>query len=244
MIFDDDSISDEQEPWMELLKRGVFPESDPDIEPRGYMVQSEWQTMLEEAIESKASSNWFSWLHLGVMRYYAKNRDGARKAWEMSLECEVTPWARRNLAVLAREDGKSYEAVDLYVAACRIRPSLLPLLSECGTTAMETGRPDVWLDLLEAVPDSARANGRIRLIEARAALAVNDFERVERLFREGIVVDDLREGERSLSQLWFDFHERRLSTTEGIPIDDELRARVRRDYPVPKELDFRMSGDG
>ena len=56
-------------------------------------------------------------------------------------------------------------------------------------------------------------------------------------------IGDLREGERSLSNLWFQYHERRLSVEESIPVDDALRARVRREFPVPAQLDFRMSAD-
>ena len=59
----------------------------------------------------------------------------------------------------------------------------------------------------------------------------------------GAGVADLREGERSLSQLWFEFHERRLASQEGHPIDEALRARVRAEFPVPPEIDFRMSPD-
>jgi hypothetical protein len=55
------------------------------------------------------------------------------------------------------------------------------------------------------------------------------------------VVIDLREGERALSDLWFNLHERRLSAQENIPIDDALRARVRREFPPPPAIDFRMS---
>jgi len=35
----------------------------------------------------------------------------------------------------------------------------------------------------------------------------------------------------------------RLSVAENVPMDDAFRARVRRKFPVPKELDFRMSSD-
>jgi len=41
------------------------------------------------------------------------------------------------------------------------------------------------------------------------------------------------EGEATLSGLWFAVHERKLATEEGIPVDDDLRKRVRRDFPPP-----------
>jgi hypothetical protein len=159
------------------------------------------------------------------------------------LEQADTAWALRNLAVLARQDGQLGEAAELYIAACRMQPSLLPLAVECGRTVIEAERPDAWLTLLDELPESVRQVGRVRLLQAQAALAVGDFEAVKRVFAERPVVDDMREGEVSLSQLWFDFHERRLSAAERVPIDDALRARVRQEFPVPKEIDFRMRVD-
>jgi len=64
---------------------------------------------------------------------------------------------------------------------------------------------------------------------------------VECLFADGIEVIDLREGEKSLDEFWFTFHERRLSAREGVPLDDALRASVRKEFPLPKQYDFRMS---
>jgi hypothetical protein len=71
-------------------------------------------------------------------------------------------------------------------------------------------------------------------------LAVGDLARVEPLFLARVEVDDLREGELSLSELWFRYHELRLSRMEGAEVDDALRARVRSEFPVPEHLDFRM----
>jgi hypothetical protein len=64
---------------------------------------------------------------------------------------------------------------------------------------------------------------------------------VAALFDGSLVVEDLREGERSLSELWFEYHTHRISQEEDLPIDESLRSRVRTSYPVPEFLDFRMS---
>jgi len=243
LVFDDESLEEAQVLWIDLLRGGALSAADPDAEPRGFMVQAEWHALLEAAVCAGRRANWLTWLHLGVMRHYAGDYDGARRAWERSLEHVRTPWAMRNLAVLALEEERFAAAAELYVTAHRLRPSLLPLAVECGRALIDAGRPREWLELLAELPQALRAVGRIRLLEGQAALAVGDFDTVERLFTDTVVVDDLREGERSLSHLWFDFHERRLSAAQNVPIDDALRARIRREFPVPKELDFRMSSD-
>ena len=243
LIFDGESLGAEQAPWVDLLRHGALSAPGPNVEPRGLMVQTEWHKLLEDAVSAGRGANWLAWLHLGVMRHYAGDRDGARHAWEQSLEQAKTPWAMRNLAVLAWEEERLDDAAELYVIAWRMQPSLLPLAVECGRTLIDAGRPHEWLDLLAELPKSVRSVGRIRLLEGQAALAVGDFDAVERIFAEKPVVNDLREGELSLSHLWFEYHERRLSAAENVPIDDALRARVRREFPLPNEFDFRMAVD-
>jgi tetratricopeptide (TPR) repeat protein len=240
LTFDDASLTEVQAPWLALLDEGALPALAPNAEPLSYMVQAEWRAMLEVAVLA-GRANWSTWLHLGVMRYYAGERDTAREAWECSLHAEQTPWALRNLALLAWEDADFDEAVELYAAALRMRPALLPLAVECGQKLIAMERPQMWLDLLEILPDNLRAAGRIRLLEGQAALAIGDLDCVAQLFDGSLVIDDLREGERSLSHLWFDYHARRISAAEGIPIDDALHERVWREFPAPEALDFRMS---
>jgi hypothetical protein len=115
------------------------------------------------------------------------------------------------------------------------------LAVECGRSLIDANRPHEWLDLLAELPQPIRSEGRIRLLEAQAALAAGDLQPAERFFTDRVSVADLREGENTLSDLWFDFHERRLSAAENVPVDDALRCRVRQEFAVPEELDFRMA---
>jgi predicted Zn-dependent protease len=207
------------------------------------MVQAGWRDMLEVAVRRDKDAHWAAWLHLGLMRYAAGETEAARQAWQRSLDHTPTPWATRNLAALARLEGQPDRAAVLYEEACRLLPTLLPLAVECGQTLIEAGRAQAWLDLLPELSADVRQAGRVRLLEGQAALDVGDFACVERLFADAPEIADLREGERSLSQLWFEYHAKRLSAQEQIPLDAALSARVRAEFPVPPQIDFRMSPD-
>ncbi|MFQ6097440.1 MAG: DUF5107 domain-containing protein [Armatimonadota bacterium] len=241
LVFDDASLGEAQEPWRRLLEAGELPAQDPHTPPRSYLVQSEWREMLEDSLRRGRSAHWFAWLQLGVMRYHAGDREGAREAWSRAQGLEETPWALRNLSVLSREDGRVDDAADLLLAAARMQPGLVPLVVESGRALLAADRAAEWLDFLNAVPQDVRGAGRVGLLQAQAALAQGNLDTVERLLHEAREIDDLREGEVSLSDLWYSLHEKRLSAAEGIEIDDDLRARVRREFPPPPAIDFRMS---
>ncbi len=90
------------------MEKGCLPQPDPGELPGEWMVQAEWQEMLEGSAQSPEGDHWYSWLHLGVMRYHAGEVEAARQAWERSLALEQSPRARRNLAVRAKLDGRKH----------------------------------------------------------------------------------------------------------------------------------------
>jgi hypothetical protein len=240
LAFDEASLAEPQHPWQRLLDTGELPDADPGTPPRSYLVQPEWRELLDESIRRDGASHWLAWLHLGVMRYHAGDRAGAREAWDRAQSLNQNPWALRNLAVLAREDEQHDRAGDLLIAAARLQPDLRPLVVECGKALLAAGRGEDWLGLVQELPEPVRSAGRVVLLEGEAALSTGDLERVERVLSEAREIEDLREGEVSLSNLWYGLHERRISAAEGVPVDDALRQRVREQFPPPAHIDFRM----
>ncbi|HUW85040.1 MAG TPA: hypothetical protein VMZ31_19845 [Phycisphaerae bacterium] len=85
-----------------------------------------------------------------------------------------------------------------------------------------------------------RCIGRVRLLEAQAALSLDDIERAGSILEDDLVVTDAREGEDGPAHLWYRYQAKRLAAIEGIPVDEQLEKRVRREIPPPSYLDFRL----
>lgn len=239
LVFSDESLTDDQKPWLTLLNEGTFPTGDPKDVPGAWMVQAEWQRLLERAVISSYSSHWLSWLHLGVMYYFEKDFESAQKAWEKSISLKPSPWAYRNMAILSKRNGKLNDASSLMLIAYQMAPNIPAIAIECCQTLMESRKYDDVLRLIKNMP--LRDHGRIKIMEAQSALQIGDIKRVEEILQSKPVVPDIREGEISLSELWFGMHEKRISKEENIPIDENLKKRVRKEFPPPKWLDFRQT---
>jgi tetratricopeptide (TPR) repeat protein len=205
------------------------------------MIQPEWRRLLEDAVNAGRGDHWLSWLHLGVMYYAEKNMEAAKQAWEKSLGLEPSPLAYRNLAVLAKREKRLSEAADMLLAARRMAPEMFSLAVECCRALIEAGRSHDVLELMKNLPQHIHDRGRMRIMEAQAAMKIDDLQKVEEILQSRPLVSDVREGEVTLSNLWFEMHEKRIAAAENLPIDDKLRQRVRRDYPPPSWLDFRQA---
>lgn len=241
MAFEDDTLGPYQEPWLALLEEGALPYTHPADPPGGWMIQPEWRRILEDAVNAGRGDHWLSWLHLGVIYYAEKEMDAAKQAWEKSLKLEPSPLAYRNLAVLAKREKRLSEAADMLLAARQMAPDMFSLAVECCRALIEAGRAHNVLELMGHLPRHIHDRGRMRIMEAQAAMKIGDLQKVEEILQSRPSVSDVREGEVTLSNLWFEIHEKRIAATENLPIDDKLRQRVRRDYPPPSWLDFRQA---
>ena len=244
MPFDDASLGDEQTPWLALLEEGALPCRSPTALPGAWMVQAEWRDLLEPSVRKRQGDHWLARLHLGVMYYHTQEFDAAKRAWEQSLAMAPSPWAYRNLAIAAKHQGRQAEAADLLLKACPMAPNVIQLTLECCEALIEAGRQRELIDLVDTFPPEIRRHGRVRIFEARAALDIGDLEKVDSILQTATNVADIREGEVTLTNLWFSVHEKRLAAAENVPLDEALRERVRRDFPPPAALDFRMSVKG
>lgn len=192
--FPDDTLGEEQAPWLTLLEEGDLPgEAVCVVGPR-------WLSLLREA------ADWHGLYHLGLNLWATGDRAGALGAWGKAMAVRRHPLVLRALAESRRIDGDDAAAAVLLLEAHTLAPDVRPLTVETLAALIAAGRPADALALVDHLDPDDRAHGRTRLLEAQAALAAGDRARAGRILEEGLVVPDLREGENALDDLWFACH--------------------------------------
>jgi hypothetical protein len=207
LAFDDESLTDDQQPWLMLLQNGVFPNREPECEPGAWMVQNEWQDLLQSGMRRRAGDHWLALLHLGVMHYAAGNSAAADQAWRLSLQRRPSGWAYRNLAMLRRIEGRPDDALELYRKAMALMPELKPLLIEFLGVLHAVGHAGEAITILEAAPLAIREHSRVFVLRARAGLALGLTQPCLPILHESFELVDIREGETTLTDLWRAYRE-------------------------------------
>ncbi|MFI9202088.1 DUF5107 domain-containing protein [Streptomyces sp. NPDC053048] len=234
--FPAETLGDQQRPWRELLRTGTLTEG--GTEPGPSLVSPRWRELLESAEPGPYTA-----YHLGVAQWHAGDRSQAVRSWERALRAGLTWPALRCLAAADRAGGHPERAADRYAAAVTearaaraSRPALAALAHEAVTALLAAGRPDAAADVLAGAHPATRAHGRFRLLRARVLLARGDAAAARAVFDEGFDVDDLREGELTVADVWFAVAER-LVAGDG-PVTEAVRARARELHPLPDRYDF------
>ena len=232
--FPDSTIGPLQQVWLDLLDGADTLRGDACDPPLSYQIDGRWAGLLGRA------TGWQAALHRGVAHAANGNLDAAKTEWAASALEEPNAWAHRNLGALARSCGDLTLALKHHRAAHRMSPGLLPLTLELLETLLEAGEPAEALAVVAAAPEAQQANGRLRFVEARAALATGDLTRVSAILESGLEIADIREGETSLTTFWEAYQDAILAADSVASPGRPVRAR----QPMPRSLDFRMKTSG
>lgn len=230
----------ETAPWRALLEKGTFPCPDPLEEPVSYARGTVWASRLQ----ALPTQTWYSHLHVGVILYAENDPVGAQKAWEQSLALCPSPWAYRNLAMLHKNEyGNVEKAEELLLAAFAMKKDCRALCIEVAALLTGIGKDDAWLSIYDSLSEGLKALGRLRLYRAIALIHTNRLKEATKIINNDFVLPDIKEGELSVSAIWFDLYRRLYAEECGIPYDTqnaELITAADRKYPLPRSLDFRM----
>ncbi|MBT2397117.1 DUF5107 domain-containing protein [Streptomyces sp. ISL-100] len=226
--FGEATLGEQQEPWVELLRSGTFPDASGEAAPPGpSLVAPHWRDMLETAPAEPLTE-----YHLGVAQWHAGDLAQAVRSWERGLQVSRSRWPLlRCLAVADRDAGNVGRAADHYAEAfeelCRVRrdrdgeawaAATAALGREAIAALLAAGRADAARTVWDALPPALRGSGRFRLVEAQLLVAEGDKEGARALFDAGFEVPDLREGAEVLGEVW-------------AAVSDE---------PLPDAYDYRM----
>ena len=261
LLFPTSSIGTEQAPWLELLHCGRLPDADPYYAPESYSVSYKWMPRIERSARTK--NDWFSLLHLGVAKYEecdltvlanaeyseekaAKRAAEAESAWLASLEDKSSVWAYRNLAILER-DRLCYDKAESYYDLAIAMPGAFDdfaLASEYLVFLARLEKYEKLWGIFSSLPESCKRVDRIRITAARAALKLRNTDYLTEFFSEEH--HDIREGECSLTDIWFEYCALKLASERGIDINDsdafeKLIDEAWDTCPPSEDIDFRMS---
>lgn len=265
MIFPEDTIGECEALWLRLLEDGVIKDADPRSIQKSYMISPKWFERIFASLKTEEGYNWNSLLHAGVAVYEYHNvavtaklsyseeensrqTEKARELWLASVKEKENYWAYRNLAVLEQQAGNPHLTEKYYdcAIACEGAFDDFALVSEYMCFLVKAKKFEKLWQLYLSLPENCKTVDRVKISTAQAAVKLNKLEYLEGFFLEEHY--DVREGESSLTDVWFEYCALKMAKERGIesPTSAEIDALVDEAwdlYPPNKAIDFRMSQD-
>lgn len=235
--FPEESISAEQEDWMQLLQTGALPAHEADQPIAGYVSGEYWKNLLVQ----KKQPHWYDYYQLGVIYCADCQFNEAMECFVRANQLKENAWSYRCIAQIQKNvlmDTKS--AAENMLRAIRLVPNYRPLLWDCADALIADERYSDFLDIYENLREELKENGRIRFFVCVCLIKLERLDEAKLYLNENLVVDDLKEGEYSVSQLWIALYRLVIARDEAVSPEEIPDATVLEKYPLPYQLDFRM----
>lgn len=237
LVFDT-PLQDEGRPWQNLLTQGTFSKNDLNQDPRSFSISPRWIAALRRSVETHGAT-WLHHLHLGVAQLENGEYEAARTSFDASLRLKHNAHAERCLALLAERDGKIDAANSAYMRAWALCQKDAPLAIEiCGFLRRHARKAEGEY-FLAALPPHIAKHERLQLERARFALDRGEYTFVRNLLKSGEFCT-IREGEQSLSDLWFASFLQEEAARMKRELTTVEKQTVRDKNPPPRTIDFRM----
>ncbi|MFE0020187.1 DUF5107 domain-containing protein [Amycolatopsis sp. NPDC059021] len=196
--FGDDTLGDEQAPWLALLETGELPASDVADAPLSYVTGDDWRARL-----SRAPRSWLTEYLLGALAHARHDLATAERYYLRSIGLESSAWALRALALVRQAEGDEAGAVQVIRQACELAPRSLPLAIEGASMMLAADDLPGCLRLLDNLDDALLENPRLRLIRAIAAKTLGDDTSDAAVLAGEFTLPTMRSSEILLERLWF-----------------------------------------
>ena len=269
MCFPECTLGKEQEPWLELLEKSVLTPPDPDDIPVSWMVSPKWMKLLEAGIDRPGGRNWFSLLHYGTMLFeywpdnvparvaYGWSEDEkkryeirAEEAWKESDMLTPNVWARRDqahLEMLRDNYGGSNEYYRRVFELDGAKSDFAFCAEYMDDLCDRKEYAEAWA-LYESMPDNIKEADRVSILSAICGVKLGKLDHAEKILMEPHAT--IREGETSLTDLWFELCAKKIAKRKGIDTETcgaetlaTLIEEAEENCPPPHSIDFRMSYD-
>lgn len=226
----DFSSSDQrQQPWKILLETGVLPQPK-ELFPTYDPIGSEWLELLKASVSHPEGENWYAYYCISLLERENGRMDLAWNALEKSLALNTTACNLYVKAVYLLEEDRKTESAQAACAGLALGGKDLSFAKAALQVLICCEQWQQVLDQIATMPDEISRIAHIQLQKSRALYELGRYEEALAILEHdgGLQLDDVREGDNDLGDLWA-----KVSF-----------ALTRETKPVPNSFDFDALGVG
>lgn len=230
--FPKESVTKEYSYYLDLLQKNTNGEYE-----IAYLKNQAWGDL----IESKKEKTAFDYYLCAINRFAGGNTKKAYELLEESTALSPTYYAYISLALI---DAYIYEnaqkALTFADNAWKLNHCDVSLARVLGELCIKLNSPNMFMECYAELSDSLKSDGRLKMYYGKCLIMVERLDEAKAYINKELYVNDIREGEYSVSNFWIELYKKEIAKKTGRAEYEIDNAEVLNAYPVPYEIDFRM----
>lgn len=208
-----------QKKWVDFLEKGYLDIPEPDERPDGFMYGRMFFEKLKETIQDQNRDNWYARYQLGLLYLEEKQMDQAEREFLESWKLEETAWICHALGSLYVLTERRDDSVHWLVKGIEKRRDDLSYVKEGLRLLLSQEAYEEIVKLYGILPEDAQRESRVQFIYYAALGESGKWQQVYDYLKErpDFVLEDLRECEDNLAELWRKAGMKVRGTPEEVP---------------------------
>lgn len=202
--------------WADYLDKGTLGLPDPMSPPPDFICDEIFFTKLQKEAKTSLADHWYAQYQLGLL-YFQKGRyEEALQALECSENTLENPWACHGIASVHTVCGRKAQAREAIRKGLRMMNTDLSYVKKGFGILNENEGYEEILQQYHNLSEDYQKEARILFYYSKALSELGRYQEAYDLLCQdnGLIMDDLREGEVLVGALWRKLH-KELSGTEG-----------------------------
>lgn len=231
--FPRDSVNENEKYYLNILNG----ETADGGQKTAYIYGKEWIN----AIEQKACLTAFDKYILALLYYSEKDFDKSLELLLESVKENETFYSLAALSLLLSNIFENHtQAVEIVKKAVELNSEYLPTVIKYGEISIKAQKYEEFINYYNTAPEKIKNSGRVKMYVGHCLVATDKLEEAKTFINKDLVIEDIREGEYAISNVWVMLYKKELAILENRKIEEISNDEVLEKYPLPYDIDFLM----
>ena len=200
-----------------------------------------YNKMWQDKIEAKTEKNFFDYYILGVNAYANLDYEKAYGYFVKSCDLKKEYYNLCALGLILINVREEFEQGYKFIhEAVKLNPEYIPLAIKFGEAAIKCEKYNDFISFYDNGKTELQSNGRMKMYVGQCLVGADRTEEAKKYINKELVVEDVREGEYAISNIWIMLYRKEMAKASGVAEDTISDAQVLAAHPIPYAIDFRM----
>lgn len=218
--------SDSLKQWNRFFETGVLHRLFVSDAPDEFLIDGGNLKFLIDTLESVNKENWYAYYQAGIGCFSEENYKEAEKFLLRSWDVEANLWACHGLACVYLLTEQHQKAVKWMLEGLKMEDKKVSYLKEGLKILFLCKAYKEIAGFYEKQGEETQKIGKLKFYYINALHQLGEDRRAYEMLEEdgGLVIDDIREGEDSISQLWSELYETIHGVKAEVPYRYDFKA--------------------
>lgn len=212
--------------WQSFFQEGTLHKPDPQYAPDEFLIDEENIGFLTETLKKQNRENWYAFYQAGTACFALEDYEKAEGYYKKSFELEANAWACHGLACTGLVRGRKKDAAQWIARGIEMQKNDGSYLKEGLKILFLCEAYGEVCGIYESLGRVWQQTGKLKFYYISALHRLGKEKKAYELLEEngGLIVEDIREGEDSIAQLWQELYENLHSVKMPVPYRYDFKA--------------------